>query len=103
LTINSAPPANYSYPAVDILGSLDALATKAASGGFNSQYLLDQALTTLVSSAHEGHLYQSFCTDGTIGYQRNVNLVSISKDGVALPEIFVLGVFTITPRSVLGV
>ncbi|CZR62937.1 uncharacterized protein PAC_12834 [Phialocephala subalpina] len=84
------PPSDYPYPAVDILGGLDSLASKAAAGGFKSQYLLDIALNDLITSAHEGHLYTSFCSLQAISYQRPFNLASVSSDGVELPKLYLL-------------
>jgi len=55
-----APPVNWPYPPVDLLGSLDALASTIEAGGFTSQYVLDQELAKLYTSVHEGHLYTQF-------------------------------------------
>ncbi|TVY83851.1 Peptidase S41 family protein [Lachnellula suecica] len=85
------PPVDYYYPAVDILGGLDAIGSKAAAGGYKSQYAFDLALNTLVNSAHDGHFSLDTCTGGTIRFKRGrspLGFVSVSKDGVALPEIF---------------
>ncbi|PVH76795.1 hypothetical protein DL98DRAFT_357750, partial [Cadophora sp. DSE1049] len=88
-----APPANYHYPPVDILDGLDKLAYKAATGGFQSQYTLDLALAALLTSAHEGHLAARYCTSVTILYERPVQFISVSTDGIKLPEIYVLSDF----------
>lgn len=90
----AAPPADYQYPASDILGGLETLASRAATGGFQSQYNLDQALTALLTTAHEGHLFTKFCTSAasTIIYQRPFNLVSVSSDGIKLPEYYLQGI-----------
>jgi hypothetical protein len=78
---------------VDILGGLDSLATKAAAGLLDSQYEFDQALFRLLASAHEGHLGASPCTASSIIFERGVSFVSISSDGIKLPQIFVLGAY----------
>ncbi|KAG4029615.1 hypothetical protein MFRU_015g01520 [Monilinia fructicola] len=57
---------------------------------FSSQYAFDQALALLLTSAHEGHLYTSFCTSLSISYQRGIDLISLSSDGIKLPKIYVL-------------
>lgn len=92
-----APPAEayYPWPPVDILGGLDDLATKAATGGWESQYEFDQALFSLLASAHEGHLSANPCTSSSIVFERGVSFVSISFDGIELPQIFVLGEYFI--------
>ncbi|KAF8858784.1 hypothetical protein BDZ45DRAFT_802182 [Acephala macrosclerotiorum] len=84
------PPSDYPYPAVDILGGLDALASKAAAGGFKSQYALDMTLNQLIASAREGRLYSAFCSLQAVSYQRSFQLVSVSQDGVELPKLYVL-------------
>ena len=91
----TAPPAGvyYPWPTVDILDGLDTLATKAATGVFESQYEFDQALFMLLASAHEGHLSAFPCTRSSITFQRGVSFVSISSDGIELPQIFVLGTY----------
>ncbi|KUJ09328.1 uncharacterized protein LY89DRAFT_657656 [Mollisia scopiformis] len=87
------PPSDYAYPSTDILGELDSLASKIAAGRIKSQYLVDQALNQIVASAHEGHLYASFCSLQAISYLRPFQLVSVSQDGIQLPELYVLSDF----------
>ncbi|KAG9233314.1 hypothetical protein BJ875DRAFT_496766 [Amylocarpus encephaloides] len=87
------PPSDYAYPPVDIMGGLDDIAQTAADGGYESQFAFDQALEELIVSAHEGHLGLSQCTSGIIHYQRGeegLELVSVSEDGVKLPEVWML-------------
>lgn len=94
LTWVLAPPPDYPYPPVDILGGLDDISSKASSGGFNSQYAFDQALARLMTSAHEGHLYTTLCTASAISYYRSVDFISLSLDGVQLPLVYTLGSWT---------
>jgi len=87
------PPADYFYPAVDLLGSLDSIEGKAASGGFSSQYEFDLAVQQLIYSAHDGHLYLTPWTSRSISFQRGdppLQLVSVSEDGIKLPKIYIL-------------
>jgi hypothetical protein len=69
--------------------------SKAAAGGFSSQYEFDLTLNQLVVSVHEGHLFISTCTAGSILYQRGyparLQLVSVSEDGLQLPQIYIYG------------
>lgn len=93
------PPSDYPYPSTDILGGLDDLASKVSSGSISSQYVLDEALNKLVTSAHEGHFYASFCSLSAIQYIRAVQLVSVSRDGIEVPELYVLGMSDNRSRS----
>jgi hypothetical protein len=86
-----APPANYYYPAVDILGGMDDIGTKAAAGGYQSQYEFDQAIVQLLNSAHDGHLSARPCSSSSINFVRGVDIVSISVDGVQAPLIYTIG------------
>jgi hypothetical protein len=93
------PPAGYQYPATDLLGGLDAIASKVAAGGFKSQYVLDQAIIALFLTAHEGYLgVNGFCTLQTMAYSRPINFLLPSKDGTSLPLVYTLGMFTIPFR-----
>lgn len=67
---------------------------------FSSQYAFDQALALLLTSAHEGHLYTSFCTSLSISYQRGIDLISLSSDGIKLPKIYVLGMYNLLNFSI---
>jgi len=86
-----APPADYYYPAVDILGGMDDIGTKAAAGGYQSQYEFDQAIVQLLNSAHEGHLGTHLCSSSSISFVRGVDIVSVSVDGVQAPLIYTVG------------
>jgi len=89
------PPSDYSYPSTDLLGGLDEISSRAAAGGYSSQYQFDLALNDLVNSAHEGHLFLHTCTTASILYQRGyperLQLVSVSEDGLQLPQVYIYG------------
>lgn len=67
------------------------MASKVADGSIASQYVLDQALNQLLVSAHEGHLYSSFCSLQPIIYTRQFDVASVSPDGIQLPALYVYG------------
>jgi hypothetical protein len=73
---------------VDLLGGVDIIAEKAAAGGFSSQYEFDTAFYSLFAATHEGHLGSQFCTAKAISYQRAVSFISVSRDGLEIPQIY---------------
>ena len=87
---SQAPPPDYPYPPIDVLAGLDGIATKAAEGGFSSQYAFDQALAQLTTAAHEGHPYGTLCTSAAILYFRSVDFMSLSVNGIQLPLVYTL-------------
>ncbi|KAL9088905.1 MAG: hypothetical protein Q9165_005962 [Trypethelium subeluteriae] len=84
------PPAEHPYPATDLVAGLNNLKRRVSSQSFSSQYAFEIALTELINTAHEGHLGPPSCVSPAIQFQRQVSLVSVSEDGVKLPQVFVL-------------
>ena len=83
------PPSTYLMPAVDILGGLQEIRQNASVGTYTSQYAFDSALSDLVAKAHNGHFIYIPGLIGAFEYQNDMALVSISEDGLALPEVYV--------------
>ncbi|KAI9687704.1 MAG: hypothetical protein M1822_001783 [Bathelium mastoideum] len=90
LSYLKSPPPGYPYAPTDLIGGIQDIKQKLLSGGVQSQYDFEGAFVQLISSAHDGHLNPTTCLAGAVTFRRDVNLVSISADGVALPKIFVL-------------
>lgn len=88
-TYLSNPPAGYTEKPVDILGGLDLIAQKVRNGSYTSEWAVQSNISSLLNQAYDNHL--SFISDmaSVIGFERNHSLVSISKDGVALPELYI--------------
>ncbi|KAK4945838.1 hypothetical protein LTR10_014929 [Elasticomyces elasticus] len=83
-----APPPDYYYPAVDILESLDAVARDVEAGLYTSEYAVQSELTQIIVSARDCHFnYLPDLTESFI-WQRAGFLVSVSSDGVSLPDIY---------------
>lgn len=86
------PPAEYSeklFPAVDLLGGLDNIASKIKGNEYSGEYQFGFELYKLFQSAHDGHLY--FVPDvvnSLFQWDRPLPLVSVSDDGQNLPAIF---------------
>ncbi|KAI0150264.1 hypothetical protein GGR57DRAFT_504603 [Xylariaceae sp. FL1272] len=96
------PPDTYNSPAYDILGALDQI----ASNYYDNHFQFDRDLLRAINSANDGHFWFTPCTSMPFTfYREEVGLVSISKDGVAVPEIYagsdvealVEGIDTVSP------
>lgn len=88
-TYLSNPPAGYTEKPVDILGGLDSISQKVKSGGYSSEWAVQSDISSLLNQAYDNHL--AFLSDMSfvIAFERAFSLVSISKDGVALPELYI--------------
>ncbi|PHH93009.1 hypothetical protein CDD83_2498 [Cordyceps sp. RAO-2017] len=82
-----SPPPTYASDATDILGGLEKMADKA----YKSQNDFDLDLHSLVTSAHDEHFLVRSCSLTVFAFRRDhEGLVSVSKDGLALPELYAL-------------
>ncbi|KAH7137927.1 hypothetical protein B0J11DRAFT_115 [Dendryphion nanum] len=85
------PPAEYTEDSVDVIGEMNSMQQQLRSNGYQSEYEFQLDLTTLFNRAYDNHLaWQPDILAGVMQFQRpaGTELVSISSDGNALPEIF---------------
>lgn len=85
------PPQAYTEEPVDIMGQLEKMQSQIAAGGFNSEYDFQLQMMNLFKSAYDNHFaYQPDILASVMQFQRppGSELVSISSDGKALPEIY---------------
>ncbi|KAJ4294124.1 hypothetical protein N0V90_007814 [Kalmusia sp. IMI 367209] len=84
------PPADWPYPAHDLRAKLAEVKSKVANKEYANEYEFEVDMFEKVfAPAHSGHLI--FYPDLIVNpwyWSRTVSLVSVSKDGSALPEIF---------------
>lgn len=86
------PSSGYLLPGVDLFGGLARIESLVRAGGYSSEYDFELDLYTLVLYAHDGHLdYNPDIFGGVFRFLRTQSVVSISKDGLELPEIYLLG------------
>jgi hypothetical protein len=78
-------------PSTDLLGGIDTILGKAKSNSYSSQFEMDLEVNRLIKSAHDGHLSFQLCSQSIFTYQVDMPLVSISTDGLALPQVYMLG------------
>lgn len=83
------PPAGYLSPAVDVLGGMDDIIQLAKANSYASHYAFESAINNLIAQANDGHLsINGLCTQNFI-FQRPQGLVSLSEDGVELPQLYI--------------
>lgn len=88
------PPTGYTMPPTDILGGIDTIMNQARRNGYSSQFEMDLEVNNLIKSAHDGHLVFQLCSQSIFTYQIDMPLVSVSTDGLALPQVYALGLLT---------
>jgi len=88
-TYLSNPPAGYTEKPVDILGGLDLIAQKVKNGSYTSEWAVQSDISSLLNQAYDNHLIFISDMAVVIAFERNHSLVSISKDGIALPELYI--------------
>lgn len=86
------PPAEYAtkvQPPYDFYANWDRIYSKAASGGYASEYAFGIDLYTSFQTAHDGHfvIYPD-SVNLIFSYGRTMPLVSVSTDGQSIPEVF---------------
>jgi hypothetical protein len=85
------PPQEYTEKPVDIMGELDNMKSRLSSGGFKSEYDFQMQMLDVFNRAYDNHLaWQPDIIASAIQFQRppGTELVSVSTDGIAVPEIF---------------
>lgn len=86
------PPADYFYPAFDVLGKLASVKSNLKRGVYANEYKFQQDLYQVFVPAHDGHfvVYPDLLTSA-FEWRRQRSLVSISSDGVEAPKIYLYG------------
>lgn len=85
------PPTNYTEKPVDIMGELDTMQKQLSTDGFKTEYDFQMEMMTLFNRAYDNHFaYQPDILASAMQFQRppGTELVSVSSDGRALPEIY---------------
>lgn len=87
----TGPPASYRMPATDLLGGLDDIRNKAEQSEYANHWDFEHDLRQLVNSAHDAHLSLQLCSTVLFRFSNSIPLVSVSRDGLELPQIYSLG------------
>jgi hypothetical protein len=83
------PPEGYLMNSVDLLGGLVEIRNRVANGNYTKEVLFQDDISSLVASAHDGHLAYVPDMLTIFAYKRTIGqLLSVSKDGKSVPEIY---------------
>jgi hypothetical protein len=82
------PPSSYISTSVNLLRDIERIRSKATRNLYSSQYDFDSDLRYLVSRANDGHLGLELCSLSVMHFEHGVPLVSLSRDGLELPQIY---------------
>lgn len=85
------PPSDYAGQPIDLMGGLDKLQKKAKQNKYSSQFEFDSELLELISSPNDGHLSIDPCSMFPFIFTHGEPLVSVSQDGLKLPEVYTYG------------
>ena len=84
------PPLGWTLPGVDVLGGLSEIKDNINSGKYTSQYDFEVDLYMLVNVfPHDFHFNLPMPLLSVFSFlQRGGSLVSVSKDGLSLPQLY---------------
>jgi hypothetical protein len=87
------PPSEYAskiQPAYDFYANWNSIRSKAAAGSYASEYAFGHDIYEAFHLAHDGHfVIYTDSYNSVFSYGRKTPLVSVSLDGVSIPQVFV--------------
>jgi hypothetical protein len=85
------PPVGYTLPGVDVLGGLETIGTNVRSGNYTTQWAFEKDLYMLINILpHDFHFTLSLPLLTLFSFSNQAELVSLSVDGVSLPQPYFL-------------
>jgi hypothetical protein len=90
------PPKGWPNDAVDIVAGLDSIKSNVESGQYSNEFDFENDIASLMVKAHDGHLgWNGMAYAGVFRWRRSsaFALVSASRDGSEMPQIWALGDF----------
>ncbi|KAK3349070.1 peptidase S41 family protein [Lasiosphaeria hispida] len=88
IEVLKSPPEGYISPSLDIPRGFDKIRQRVRAGLYKSQADFDYDIKSLVGRANDGHFHVNLCSQRVFHFQRGLPLVSISEDGLQLPQIY---------------
>ncbi|KAL4914476.1 hypothetical protein BDW62DRAFT_220163 [Aspergillus aurantiobrunneus] len=82
------PPTSYQGIPADIFGGLQNIQGQAEKNKYANQFEFDTAIKDVIYAAQDGHLAFKPCSDLPFVFVGTETLVSVSPDGLELPEIY---------------
>jgi hypothetical protein len=95
------PPREYGYveDPVDIMGGLDLISQGVQNGTYESEYAVQMAIVSLLTKTGDYHIHFYSDIGQVFTFYRGYQLVSVSTDGIALPEVYVWEDFNKTVQN----
>lgn len=80
-------------PGIDLRESFNNILHGIKNGEFKNEYEFQVKLFSTFNLAHDGHFRFAPDLMSRIQFRRRVQLVSVSRDGIEIPKIYVRGMF----------
>ncbi|KAH6665485.1 peptidase s41 family protein [Halenospora varia] len=94
------PPSDYFYPPHDIFGYLASVKANLQADKYANEYEFQQDLYNVFAKGHDGHfIFYPDALTKAFEWGRKRSLVSISKDGSEIPEIYLYEDITSAPST----
>ncbi|RDW57380.1 hypothetical protein BP5796_12830 [Coleophoma crateriformis] len=91
LAFKKKPPADYEYPPVDLVDAVTKIVNNLTNKAYSNEYAWQMDVFKTFMSARDGHFrFAGDLISRPIRFSRNVSVVSVSMDGVAIPKLYVL-------------
>jgi len=84
-----SPPKGYLLPGVDVIEGLVQMREKLRKGGYRTQYQFTTDLGALITASSDAHFSYVPALNFVFQFMRDFDVVSLSKDGVSLPKVYV--------------
>lgn len=92
LNVLKSPPPGYLMDATNLNVELQELRGAVLAGHIVSEYALQETVFNIIHTAHDGHLFLALDVMNVFGWYRPwADFVSLSSDGLDIPEIYVYG------------
>lgn len=88
IKLRADPPPAYPVPGIDLKAGLDDIKKKAVENVYRSQFDFDSDVVKLILAARDEHLSVEMCSINVVQFTNDYPLVSISKNGIDLPEVY---------------
>lgn len=87
-----APPKSYQEPAVDLRAKFDNILSSIKADKYSNEYEFQVELYNTFNDAHDGHFrFAPDLLSKAVGFRRPIQLVSVSRDGIEIPKIYIRG------------
>jgi hypothetical protein len=94
------PPPEYMLPAVDIEGGIAEIREHIEAGKFKKQYQFESDMHWLINVApHDAHLRVPLPLVSAFGFGTELELSSLSKDGISVPEVYMKDDLKANPKN----